>query len=25
VNSLSPACKQLIENAGKRRHRGRGH
>jgi hypothetical protein len=25
VNSLSPACKQLIENAGKRRHRVRGH
>ena len=25
VNSLSPACKQLIENAGKRRHRVRSH
>jgi hypothetical protein len=25
VNSLSPACKQLIENAGRRRHRVRGH
>ena len=25
VNLLSPACKQLIENAGKRRHRVRGH
>jgi hypothetical protein len=25
VNSLSPACKQLIENASKRRHRVRSH
>jgi hypothetical protein len=25
VKLLSPACKQLIENAGKRRHRVRGH
>ncbi len=25
VNSLSPACKQLIENAGRRRHRVRTH
>jgi hypothetical protein len=24
VNSLSPACKQLIMSAGKRRHRVRG-
>jgi len=25
INSLSPACKQLMVNAGKRRHRVRGH
>jgi hypothetical protein len=25
VNSLSPACKQIIENAGRRRHRVRNH